>query len=282
MILKITHTTTYSYSRPVLLDPQVIRLRPRCDGSQRLIRFAQQIRPEPVGASDFSDLDGNAATAVWFDAPVETMTVTMDSQVETLRSNPYHFIVTESSLLGLPVRYSDELEMSLAGYCRPQNANSPVAELADLVAQECGGRTVEFLAQLARRIQALCQSITREEGPPRDPEQTLHLRAGSCRDLAVVYMEACRSMGLAARFASGYMFSPNGSPHRRALHAWAEVYLPGGGWRGFDPTLGMAVADQHVPLAASPLPSGAAPITGSYWGRDVTTSMKAHVHVEAL
>ena len=109
----------------------------------------------------------------------------------------------------------------------------------------------------------------REEGTPRDPDATLSLQSGACRDLAVLFVECCRSVGLAARFVSGYAHIDDSTDHE--FHAWAEVYLPGGGWRGYDPTLGLAVADRHVVVAAAAHPSDAAGISGTFRGSAVAT-----------
>jgi transglutaminase-like putative cysteine protease len=132
---------------------------------------------------------------------------------------------------------------------------------------------------LNQRIYDLVKVVIREDGEAYAPDETLRRREGACRDLAWLFVACCREAGLAARFVSGYQA---GDPDTkdRYLHAWAEVYLPGGGWSGFDPTLGLAVADQHVVIAAAATPAGAAPVCGSFRGTGATAQMKTTISVE--
>ena len=111
------------------------------------------------------------------------------------------------------------------------------------------------------------------------PRVTLEKGQGACRDLAVLFVAACRALGFGARFVSGY-HQGHSEPMRRDLHAWAEVYLPGGGWRGYDPSLGLAVADRHVAVAAGTRPDQAAPISGSFRGTGVSSRMRAEIRME--
>src|SRR5262249_22663127 len=152
-------------------------------------------------------------------------------------------------------------------YRQTSNAES-VAALSRALAHECQGDTIEFLMRLARRIAETCKSITRDGGDALPAELTLAQRQGACRDLAVLHIEACRQAGLAARYVSGYHEADAGR-HDDHMHAWSEVYLPGGGWRGFDPSTGLAVADRHVALAAGAHAASAAPIVGSFRGNAV-------------
>ncbi|MBV9488781.1 MAG: transglutaminase family protein, partial [Verrucomicrobia bacterium] len=121
--------------------------------------------------------------------------------------------------------------------------------------------------------------IIREEGAPNSPEVTLKLRTGSCRDVAVLFVETCREAGIAARFVSGYQKGDPDREARRYMHAWAEVFLPGGGWRGYDPTHGLATADHHVAVAATRRPRDATPIQGAFQGAGAESKMDAHVTI---
>lgn len=277
MFFEITHITTYTFSRPVFLEPHTIRLRPRCDGSQRLIHFELQIEPKPAGLSECLDVEGNCAVHAWFDGLTESLRVKAGCEVETLRKNPFDYIVHPSAS-GLPVEYPDDLRLSLAPYCSRDSADDAVTQFANAIAGEVDKHTLPFLAALDRRISQMCEVTIREEGEPRTPGATLAQRRGACRDLAVLFMDACRALGLGARFVSGYQ---EGDPdqERRDLHAWAEVYLPGGGWRGYDPTLGLAVADRHVAVAAGMHPALATPITGTFRGTGVTSRMQADIKI---
>lgn len=278
MILRVQHDTRYQYSKPICLDPHLFRLRPRADGSQRLIRFMQQIKPRPAGWTEFTDLEGNAAAEAWFEGSTDQLGITTEFVVETLRRNPFDFIITDPALLNLPVRYPDSVELTLGVYCQPSNAKGAVSEFAGGVAQEAGGHTLDFLSRLASRVSSSCRLTPRENGQVQPPDATLDLQAGTHRDLAVLFIESARSQGVAARYTTGYHHK-DGSGASRHMHAWAEVYLPGAGWRGFDPTLGTAVADRHIPLASSLVPSGAAPVQGRFWGSDTTSTLRVNITI---
>ena len=277
MFFEIAHTTTYTLGRPVFLEPHTIRLRPRCDGSQRLIRFDLTIEPKPAGRSECLDLEGNCVVHAWFDGLTELLQVMTRCEVETLRENSFDYIIHPSAAR-LPVEYPDDLRLPLAPYYSQHSADDAVTQLANSVAEEVDRHTLPFLATLTRRISQMCEVTVREEGEPQTPRVTLTQRRGACRDLAALYMDACRALGLGARFVSGYQ---EGDPdqERRDLHAWAEVYLPGGGWRGYDPTHGLAVTDRHVAVAAGMRPALAAPITGTFRGTGVSSRMQADIKI---
>jgi len=153
-----------------------------------------------------------------------------------------------------------------------------VGKFAQEIANEASGFTLDFLDRLNRRLHETCSHIIRETGGPQASEYTLHQRRGSCRDLAVLFIDVCRAVGLAARFVSGYRrYGRN--PAKRYMHAWPEVFLPGGGWRGYDPTHGVPVADFHVAVAASYEPAGAAPIQGAFFGESVPSTMEARIQI---
>ena len=278
MIYEVTHSTTYTYSEPVSLDPHEIRLRPRADGSQRLLRYDARLQPSPVGMAEGLDAEGNAVTQAWFDGPTDTFQVVSAFEVETLRANPYDFL-PDPRTSTLPVTYPEDLRPVLAP-CLPSRPVHPqVMGLAKAAFDEAEGQTLAFLSALTGRVYRSCGQIFREEGPPHRPEVTMELGQGSCRDLAVLFMEACRGYGVAARFVSGYQ---EGRPEQeeRHLHAWAEAYLPGGGWRGYDPTQGLAVTDRHIPVAAAARPSHATPVAGSFRGSNVTWKLDTRIEIK--
>jgi transglutaminase-like putative cysteine protease len=135
------------------------------------------------------------------------------------------------------------------------------------------------MMHLADTIHHGFHHVGRPDGDPQTPAETLAGRTGACRDTAMLYVEACRSLGMAARFVSGYSMHHPPEVSEHELHAWAEVYLPGGGWRGYDPSLGLAVADGHVVLAAAPDHRLAAPVSGRYRGTGVASTMRYTVEL---
>ena len=274
----ITHTTRYRYARPVWLEPHVLRLRPRSDGSQTLLDFRARVQPRPVGWSECLDLDGNATAQMWFDGLTESLTVATTSTVETRRTNAFDFLL-EPWAATVPMCLPAQLEHALAPYGYRPHPDDAVTAFAGSVLRDANGQTAPYLALLARRIAERCRPTIRLEGDPQPPEITLREKTGACRDLAVLFIDACRALGLGARFVSGYYGGPvNGE--RRYLHAWAEVFLPGAGWRGFDPLQGVAVCDLHVAVAAGAVPAAAAPISGTMRGASSIATLDVDLQIE--
>ena len=263
------HTTRYDYTDTVFLEPHTIRLRPRSDPSQIVRAYSIDIDPKPEGLTDGIDASGNEVTWAWFSDVHRSLEITTRFVVDTVRENPFDFVVPAHQG-SLPVAYGAQelavLEPYLSG-----NAGATVGALAEDIARSVDHRVMEFATELADQLHSRCEMIVRPLGDPLTGEQTLAAGQGSCRDIAVLCVEACRHVGLAARFVSGYVEQhPEGQP--RELHAWTEVYIPGGGWRAFDPSQGLAVTTGHVTLAAAAFPSDAAPVTGSFRSSDGATA----------
>jgi transglutaminase-like putative cysteine protease len=242
-----------------------------------LSHFEIHIEPEPCALSQCLDVEGNVVTHAWFDGDTERLRVTSQSEVETLRTNAFDYSL-DPSASRLPLCYTAGLEMLLAPYSLRVEPDDYIEKFAQEIANEASGNTVDFLERLNRRLHETCAHIIRETGVPQAAEITLRQRRGSCRDLAVLFIDACRAVGIAARFVSGYQ-RYGGNPEKRYMHAWPEVFLPGGGWRGYDPTHGDAVADHHVAVAAAREPAGATPVEGTYFGESVPLTMQVRVQI---
>ncbi|HTQ37544.1 MAG TPA: transglutaminase family protein [Pirellulales bacterium] len=276
MLFHIKHTTRYNYSRTVFCDPFTVRLRPREDVSQRLLRYQLSVEPQPAGICEYLDVEGNMATQCWFNSPTCMLSLTVNSVVEITRTNPFDYLL-DNAAVELPIRYPPEIDAALYPYRTAAPAgDSSVAHFAEQILAETNCQTVPFLMALAGWISKNCRKTIRLQGDPFPAETTLQTRQGSCRDFAVLFCEACRCAGLASRFVSGYQsLSENNGD--RYLHAWSEVFLPGAGWRGFDPGQGVAVADHHVAIASGLVPLAAAPTTGTFRGTDASSSMASQV-----
>jgi transglutaminase-like putative cysteine protease len=259
--IAVTHNTVYHYSAAIFPEPHIIRLCPRQDGAQRLLQYALEIEPVPAGRTECLDQDGNLVVEAWFDQPVETLSLKSAFRVETLRVNPFDFLL-HAGTGRLPLGYLEPLGAALEPY-RRQPAGAAREFAAEVAAAAPGA--LEFLLTLTRRLAQEFRYVERDTGAPHPAEITLGTREGSCRDLAVLFCEAARAMGIAARFVSGYQCGA-GLQGKIHMHAWAEVYLEGGGWRGYDPSAGLAVAGSHVAVAAAADPRLAAPVTGAYRG----------------
>jgi transglutaminase-like putative cysteine protease len=265
MRFEIEHDTRYQYSAPVALGPQTVRLRPRPDGAVRELEWTLTLNPEPQVRSDQLDAEGNLVARLWFLGETRHLEIGVRLCAETSRPNAFAF-VPDLGANRLPMDYAPAEAAALALY-RPQGA--PDVALRALVAQieaASDGSPTGFLVALNQWIYTQIEREIRDQGTAQSAAQTLRLRRGACRDQTVLFVAAARAVGLAARFVSGYQDKSAMETDRRYLHAWPEVYLPGGGWRGFDPTRGIAVADGHVPVAASTTSAGAAPVEGSYQG----------------
>jgi transglutaminase-like putative cysteine protease len=283
MLFNIEHFTEYRFSRPVFLDPHQLRFQPKNDPSQKLLRFDLLIDPTPAGMNHALDADGNLVTLAWFEGLHTDMTIRATAEVETLRENPFDYLLTPENRR-LPIGYQPWEQAQLAAACRRAVVPipcDPVRDLAEKLRDAAGNELVSFLTRLSTTIYDRFKRVRRESGPAWPATTTMEQRQGACRDLAVLFIDACRCVGLAARFVSGYQ-EGYGSPEKRDLHAWAEVYLPGAGWRGYDPTHGLAVADRHVAIAAAPDPLNAAPVTATYRGDNVEAELHAGVSIETL
>jgi len=285
---QISHTTTYKYSQPVTLQPHLVRLRPRSNGWQTLKLFSLQVTPTPTSRSQIIDLDGNALIKVWF-PPEKTdhLHVQAQSQIETYESNPFNYLM-EPWVSRLPIDYPASLLLQLQPYLTGQNVTfatsvDPIAlQLAQEINHAVLGDTINFLGTLNQRIYETCRYLVRETGTPLSPGITWSEKQGSCRDLTVLFIEVCRAIGLAARFVSGYQEGDLDQDDRH-LHAWAEVYLPGAGWRGYDPTHGLAVSDRHIALVASAVSNYAAPISGNFsQGGNVQSTIHYQIQIQGL
>jgi transglutaminase-like putative cysteine protease len=277
MRFAVNHRTTYRYSNAVRLQPHVFRLRPRSNGTLQLLEFALQIDPAPIQFSECIDLEGNCVGHAWFDGLTDHLCIRSSFEIETQRVNAFDYLLGRDAQT-LPLRYPKDLESRIAPYCSRETDNDNVADFARHIAELARGSTLDFLKLLGAQVHRDCAKIVREEGPPQPAGVTLRQRRGSCRDLALLFMDACRVFNIGARFVSGYQRYGQ-DPKRRSMHAWAEVYLPGGGWRGYDPTHATAVADAHVAVAACREPAGAAPIEGGFTGPQVSSTMEVSLEI---
>ena len=277
MRITISHQIQYRYSRPVFLEPHILRLRPRTDATQQLLSFHLAISPQPAGRAENNDHGGAVSTFAWFEGATDHLTVRADSVTNTLRANPFEFILASERFAALPMKYDTAERTALETYVAPEPAGA-VTEYAGKILRECGGGTLDFISRLNMAIFENIHRIQRAEGAAWEAERTLTRGEGSCRDLTMLFIGCCRAAGLAARFVSGYAA---GAPEEteKELHAWAEVYLPGGGWRGFDPARGVACALDHVAICSSAGPDSAAAVTGAIRGDGALASMDYSVHI---
>jgi transglutaminase-like putative cysteine protease len=277
MRFTIRHNTHYRYSQPVQLSPQRLRLHPRDDGAQRIIDHQLRITPTPLGRNDHLDLEGNRVSQVWFEGETQQFDIEVTMQVQTLRRNAFDYILAPEAAI-LPIDHEHD-HLCVRAYLERIQIDDAVTAFAAELSLAVKRDTLRFLDRLNRQLHADFTQTHRHTGGPQSPAFTLQSRRGACRDLAVLFVDCCRAEGIAARFASGYQKGPLQS-ERRHLHAWPEVYLPGAGWRAFDPTHGEAVADTHVTIAAAAHSRDTMPVTGIFSGKGASSTLDYKVEIE--
>ena len=278
MTISVEHSTVYRYDSAVRLEPHTFRLRPRMTSTQRLLAFELHILPVPARSVECLDQDGNLVLQAWFDTPTQELNVLSRFTVELLRENAFDFVLSGGSLR-LPLWYVEPLCAALVPYRNDLHVSASVKQYAQSVAAGAQWNTLSFLASLNLQLFQSSRHVTRPEGPPWSSDLTLRLHEGSCRDLAILFCDVCRVMGIAARFVSGYECAAAGQPNSY-MHAWAEVYLPGVGWRGYDPSRGLAVTNGHVAAAAGFNYDLASPVAGIYWGGGSRMEASMQMHAD--
>lgn len=275
MFLRLTHTTRYEYSGPVAFTPHALYLRPRESPRQRLHEFSLAVTPAARCVATCDPLD-NALDWAYFTGtePATQLEFRSELLVETLDTNPFDFFLKPAAI-AYPFSYDDAEQAALRpGLTPAEPAAQPALQawLATHLPQR-PAETLPFLTALNAAVQRGLRYRRREEPGIQSAAETLALGTGSCRDYAYLLIELCRTEGLAARFVSGYLYEPplpGGTPPD--MHAWVEVYLPGGGWRGLDPTRGLFCDDAYVPVAHAAIAASINPVQGTFIGPAGTTS----------
>ncbi|SPF78192.1 transglutaminase family protein [Pseudoprimorskyibacter insulae] len=275
----IHHLTHYKYDRPVTLGPQIIRLRPAPHSRTRVISHSLKVSPGGHFVNHQQDPYGNWLARFVFPEPVTELKIEVDLVADMTVYNPFDFFVDDRAK-AFPFDYGLDFEEDLSIYRTPDEAGPLLEELLRGVAKKAES-TVDFLVDLNMKLQQRIGYVIRLEPGVQTPEETLHIGKGSCRDTSWLLVQVLRHLGFAARFVSGYLIQlkpdlvsldgPAGTDHDFTdLHAWCEVFLPGAGWIGLDPTSGLLTGESHIPLAATPHYRNAAPIVGGYNGHPDT------------
>jgi len=264
--IRIQHRTTYTYIEKVSFGQHRLMVRPREGHGMHLEKCSFTIFPD-YKIRWIRDVQENHVGFVDFHESAAELVIECDFTVETCDYNPFNFII-DAEALEYPFSYehdlfSELLPLSQLLYLRDELRLNEWLEQFWYPGKRIA--TLELLQQINSNIYRTFKYKRREEKGVQSPAETIENNSGSCRDFATLFIEACRCLGLAARFVSGYMYSAD-ITGRMSMHAWAEVYLPGAGWIGFDPSWGILAASQYIPVAVSRHPEHVTPISGTYIG----------------
>ncbi len=269
--VNIDHFTSYRYDRPVALGPHTLRLRPAQHCRTPILSYSLKISPANHFINWQQDPFGNYVARLVFPEMTTELSFQVDLTADLTVINPFDFFL-EPSAESFPFAYDESLVQQLLPYLEIRERGPSLSQWLSRV-DRTPKRTVDFLVALNQRLQGDISYVVRLEPGVQTCEETLTTARGSCRDSGWLLVQILRHLGLAARFVSGYLVQltadvaaldgPSGpTADFTDLHAWAEVYIPGAGWIGLDPTSGLFAGEGHIPLACTPEPSAAAPISG--------------------
>ena len=285
----LNHVTHYRYDRPVQLGPQVVRLRPAPHSRTRILSYSMRVTPARHFVNWQQDPQSNYLARLVFPEKTTALCIEIDLVAEMSVLNPFDFFL-EPHAEKVPFAYDETQQHELAPYLVKAPLTPRFERYLQGVPREPRA-TIDFLVDLNQRVQRDVSYLIRMEPGVQTPEETLASGSGSCRDSGWLLVQLLRHLGLAARFVSGYLIQlapdvksldgPSGPDQDFTdLHAWCEVYLPGAGWIGLDPTSGLLAGEGHIPLACSPEPSSAAPVTGAVDASEVV--FEHHMKVERV
>ena len=272
----LNHRTRYSFDRSVDVGPHEVRLRPAAHCRTPILGYSLKVEPAGHFINWQHDPFGNWVARLVFPEKARALGITVDLIADMTVINPFDFFI-DGFAENFPFVYPEGLKRELSPYLEAEPAPPLFADWIQRAKQELLAkplRTIDMLVGINQRVQGDVGYIVRLEAGVQTPEQTLELKRGSCRDSAWLLVQALRHLGLAARFASGYLIQlkadlaaldgPSGTDHDFTdLHAWTEVFIPGAGWIGLDPTSGLLAGEGHIPLACTAMPSSAAPVIGA-------------------
>ncbi|CCK77513.1 Putative transglutaminase domain protein [Oleispira antarctica RB-8] len=264
---KIIHRTYYNYTNTVTLGAHELLLRPREGHDLRIESFELKITPT-AKVYWHRDVEGNSVAVANFTRSTQQLTVESEVIIQQYNESPLDFIVADYAI-NYPFSYDEADQFLLSPYrVLPDQETRELLNnwIFNVWKSNEQIQTYTLLQRLTETIYKTLVYKVREEPGVQSVRETLSLGSGSCRDFALLFMEAVKCLGLASRFVSGYLYAPLMSSQVGSTHAWAEVYLPGGGWKGFDPTIGDIVGTDHIPVAVSRLAEAVPPISGSYAG----------------
>jgi len=264
---KIVHHTYYNFSAEVQLEPHALRLRPREDHEVRIESSRLEITP-PATLRWHRDVEGNSVAIASFDSAANQLTIKSEIIIQHFNKDPLDFLVSGYAV-NYPFSYQTDDQFMLSP-CMVMPGDEIKTLLTDWIATvwQPGQQiqTYTLLLGICKHIHATLHYRRREEPGVQTAQQTLSCGTGSCRDFSLLLMDIARCLGLAARFVSGYLHTDPLPTDNGSTHAWAEIYIPGAGWKGFDPTVGELAGPDHIAVAVARLAESVPPVAGSFVG----------------
>lgn len=280
MNFKLLHQTNYTFSSEVFLEPHYFRFRPKSGPFIDVSDFAITISPEPEGRKVLEDEERNIVDFCWFEKLTTSLTISVESTIQTTTYNPFNFIIYPDTFNTVPFTYTEHQYQTLSASLQTLPIAQPLVDYASQILQHANNDTITFVTNLTSQIHKDFSVEYRETGAPLTPNQTFETKKGSCRDLSWMQIHLLRSYGIASRFVSGYFYFETEKPVYE-LHAWVEVFLPSIGWLGFDPSHGILTGNTHFSLASSALAENTMPVSGGIRG-SATSALTALLHIEKL
>ena len=280
MKIKVIHETSYQYNAEVFLEPHYFRFKPKNTPHIEVESYAIHYSPKPMGHRELLDPENNIIDFCWFEGMHKELVIRSEFIVFIREHNPLNFILHPQTYFKAPFLYGGPLMELLHPSLKKDPIGKSLVDFGINTLKEVDGNSLEFLITLTRKIFEEFVLEIREEGPPLPGDETFQFKRGSCRDLAWMQIQLLRHFGMAARFVSGYFFIPEIKPTFE-LHGWLEVFLPGGGWIGLDPSHGMVSGLYHVPLASSSNPINTMTVTGSVRG-GASSELKTNLIMEEV
>lgn len=280
MQIKIVHETTYHFSKSVFLEPHYLRFKPKNMPFIKLVKHDLDLSIAPSGVSEQLDAEGNVVHFCWFDGMHKNINIKSEALLEITTFKPFNFLVYPVNCNQIPFEYPQELIPMLANNLEFTKIGTSLLKYGKGILKAMDSNTISFLTQLTIQIHEDFNLEIREVGAPFHPNETFEGKTGSCRDLSWMQIQLLRNLGIAARFVSGYYYVDVEDPQYE-LHGWVEVFIPGAGWIGFDPSNGIATANMHIPVSSSSHYENTMPVSGSIRG-DAQSQLVTKLHIEMI
>jgi transglutaminase-like putative cysteine protease len=280
MNFKIIHETKYLFSDEVFLEPHFLRFRPKQTPFIDVTSYSIAIKAEPEGHSVIEDEEHNAIDFCWFETLTNSLSILVQSSLQTKAFNPFNFIIHPESFNTLPFTYNEHQYQILYASLQKTVLAQDIIDFGNEILEKSHFNTIGFITNLTTQIHQDFVVEYREDGPPLAPNNTYNIKRGSCRDLSWLQINLLRHYGIAARFVSGYFYFDMENPTFE-LHAWVEVFIPGTGWLGFDPSHGILTGNTHFPVASSAIPENTMPVSGGIRG-SATSQLITNLTIEKL